>query len=95
MSKDKQLPSLSAQELQEMKNLYAVTVVSPPANSNTLRMYRRLNELAAFAERKRVRLMVDAEQTYLVPFSQCFFVTSCTGTCSLQSIIAFISCSGA
>jgi hypothetical protein len=35
-------------------------------------MYRRLNELAAFAERKRVRLMVDAEQTYLMPFPQCF-----------------------
>jgi hypothetical protein len=29
MSKDKQLPSLSAQELQEMKNLYADTVVFP------------------------------------------------------------------
>ena len=30
-------------------------------------MYRRLHELAAFAEHKRVRLMVDAEQTYLQP----------------------------
>ncbi len=28
-------------------------------------MYRRLHELAAFAEHKRVRLMVDAEQTYV------------------------------
>jgi proline dehydrogenase len=38
-------------------------------------MYRRLHELAAFAERKRVRLMIDAEQTYVPPFPHSFFVT--------------------
>jgi hypothetical protein len=38
-------------------------------------MYRRLHELAAFAERKRVRLMVDAEQTCVAPFSHCIFAT--------------------
>jgi hypothetical protein len=79
LSKDQQLPILTPEELQEMKNLYVAPELSPPANHNKIAMYRRLHELAEFAQHKRVRLMVDAEQTYAIPFPQFF---SCDIQCS-------------
>jgi hypothetical protein len=75
LSKDRQLPSLSAQELEDMKNLYARSDFPSQTICNAGCMYRRLHELAAFAEQKRVRLMIDAEQTYVSCFHLCIYVT--------------------
>jgi hypothetical protein len=58
-------------------------------------MYRRLHELAAFAERKRVRLMIDAEQTYAPSIPAQLFCNDLSGTCSPPSTTACISCSAA